>query len=247
MLVLARRTNDRIILPTIQTTIQVVSIKPGMVRLGISAPDHVPVYREELLTQSGAADPSRLTHRPLPLTSDQLACRLDASIARLSLARRLLDGGQTVAADVVLRGIQTDLACMQNQMSQSQTDFELRLPEALLVEDDHNERELLAGILRFAGVHVTAVSNGNEALNYLRTEKRPDVVLLDMMLPDVDAHHAIREIRNDPANSMLKIFGICQSAVEASHAEDDGVDRVVVKPLNPETLLCDLLSLSLAS
>jgi carbon storage regulator CsrA len=49
MLVLSRRLNEKIVLPSISTRIQVVAIKAGIVRLGIDAPPSVPIYREELL------------------------------------------------------------------------------------------------------------------------------------------------------------------------------------------------------
>ncbi|MGB9880253.1 MAG: carbon storage regulator, partial [Anaerolineae bacterium] len=49
MLVLTRRENERIVLPTVHTSIQVVRISGSTVRLGIDAPPEVPVLREELL------------------------------------------------------------------------------------------------------------------------------------------------------------------------------------------------------
>jgi carbon storage regulator CsrA len=48
MLVLSRRLNEKLLFPGLHTSIQVVSIKPGMVRLGIEAPDDVRVLREEV-------------------------------------------------------------------------------------------------------------------------------------------------------------------------------------------------------
>jgi carbon storage regulator CsrA len=49
MLVLSRRPNEKIVLPGLGVTVQVVSVKPGVVRLGIEAPSGVRVLREELL------------------------------------------------------------------------------------------------------------------------------------------------------------------------------------------------------
>jgi len=49
MLVLSRRLNERIVLPGLGITIEVVAVKPGVVRLGIEAPPDVPVFREEVL------------------------------------------------------------------------------------------------------------------------------------------------------------------------------------------------------
>jgi carbon storage regulator len=54
MLVLARRAGEKILLPGLNVTVQVVSIKPGVVRLGIEAPAAVPIFREELLDRPEA-------------------------------------------------------------------------------------------------------------------------------------------------------------------------------------------------
>ena len=55
MLVLTRRPHEKIVLPSLGVTIQVVSIKGGSVRIGIEAPPDVQVMREELLDQSVAS------------------------------------------------------------------------------------------------------------------------------------------------------------------------------------------------
>jgi carbon storage regulator CsrA len=52
MLVLSRRLNDKIVIPGLNLTIQVVAIKPGMVRIGIQAPPEIPIMRDELLDQA---------------------------------------------------------------------------------------------------------------------------------------------------------------------------------------------------
>ncbi len=62
MLVLSRRLNEKVVFPGLGVTVQVVSVRPGVVRLGIEAPSEVQVLREELL-QPTAADVS-VTHRP---------------------------------------------------------------------------------------------------------------------------------------------------------------------------------------
>jgi carbon storage regulator CsrA len=53
MLVLSRRLNQKVVLPGLNVTLQVVSIKPGVVRLGIEAPPEVQVLRAELLGRPG--------------------------------------------------------------------------------------------------------------------------------------------------------------------------------------------------
>jgi carbon storage regulator CsrA len=51
MLVLSRRLHEKILFPGLNITVQVVTIKPGVVRLGIEAPPNVKIFREELLAQ----------------------------------------------------------------------------------------------------------------------------------------------------------------------------------------------------
>src|SRR5260370_38261716 len=58
MLVLARRLHERIILPTLDITIQVVALQGNMVRLGIEAPREVGVYREEVYDPTVVASPA---------------------------------------------------------------------------------------------------------------------------------------------------------------------------------------------
>jgi carbon storage regulator CsrA len=62
MLVLSRRLNEKVVFPGLGVTVQVVSVRPGVVRLGIEAPSEVQVLREELLQQP-VADVT-VAHRP---------------------------------------------------------------------------------------------------------------------------------------------------------------------------------------
>ena len=69
-------------------------------------------------------------------------------------------------------------------------------PEAtlLVVDDEPNIRDLLATSLRFAGFDVAAASGGNDALHKV-AEKKPDLIVLDVMMPDMDGFTALRRIR----------------------------------------------------
>jgi CheY-like chemotaxis protein len=118
-----------------------------------------------------------------------------------------------------------------------------RARRALLVEDDHNERELLAGFLRLAGIDVVTAGDGSDALDRLRQpDERPDVVLLDMVLPRLDGPTTVRAIRRDPALAGLKIFAMTGHSPERFGLGEgpSGIDRWFNKPLNPEVLLRDL-------
>lgn len=175
MLVLSRRINEKIVFPTFDTTVQVVGVRSGLVRLGIDAPSSVTILRAEL------------QERPR---------------------------GQVLG----------------------------RKAKALLVEDNANECELLAIILRMAGIQVDTAGDGADALDYLRNNERPDVVLLDMGLPRCDGATTVREIRRDPTYSNLKIFAVTgRSEDEFDLARGPtGVNRWFQKPLDPVALLHDL-------
>jgi CheY-like chemotaxis protein len=114
--------------------------------------------------------------------------------------------------------------------------------KALLVEDDQNERELLATLLRLSGLEVDTAGDGLDALDYLHTHDRPDVVLLDMGLPRCDGPTTVRAIRSDPTYAGLPIFAVTGHSPGYFDLEmgDGGVDRWFNKPLNAEALLSDL-------
>ena len=114
--------------------------------------------------------------------------------------------------------------------------------KALLVEDDRNQRELLAGFLRQSGLTVDTAGDGADALDYLGTHSRPDVVLLDMGLPRVDGPTIVREIRNNPDFGGLENFrrhGPYRGRIRFERGPR-GVDRWFQKPLDPAVFFRDL-------
>jgi len=109
---------------------------------------------------------------------------------------------------------------------------------ALVVEDDDNERELLAGCLRVSGFDVDTAADGLQAMVRL-TERAPDVVLLDMRMPRFDGRKTISAIRSNPEYRDLKLFavsGMRQEEMDVSLGPN-GVDRWFTKPLNPKALI----------
>src|SRR6266704_5161887 len=64
----------------------------------------------------------------------------------------------------------------------------------LVVEDDPNILELLSASLRFAGFSVTPASSGGDAVT-AAAEQRPDLIVLDVMLPDLDGFEVVRKLR----------------------------------------------------
>src|SRR5207253_1729452 len=104
MLVLSRRPNEKLVLPGIHTTIQVVSVKGGTVRLGIDAPPDVAVWRAELqdrLARDGApvAEPIEARFRAL---RHLVRNRLNGATIGLALLRRQVTAGKAGELDRTL-------------------------------------------------------------------------------------------------------------------------------------------------
>jgi len=254
MLVLSRRPQEKVLFPSINTSVQVVAIKPGVVRLGIEAPPEVAVFREELLDPSRVQGPvgssvvdgagSRLRE-----LNHVVRNRLNAATVGLALLRRQVKAGMTAASEATVQKIGEEFEALRQQVEEATRKASPPAPagvrkprKALLVEDDNNERELLAGFLRMAGLDVATAGDGTDALDYLRGQGRPDVVLLDMVMPRCDGPTMLREIRRDPTLAGLKIFAVTGHAPErfALDNQAGGIDRWFSKPLNPEALLRDL-------
>src|SRR4051794_9814888 len=68
----------------------------------------------------------------------------------------------------------------------------------LIVEDDEDLREMMAQMLNIEGFSTATASNGREALDYLHSTRRPNVILLDLMMPVMDGWEFRRQQQADP-------------------------------------------------
>jgi len=245
MLVLSRKLNERLVFPAFGTFIQVLGVRSNTVRLGIDAPPEVEVLREELYKPKCAAvsDGDRLGAQHEPLAA-LVVKRLAIAAQGLQILADQLGGGLPAEARSTLDGIRQEMDLMKARVNEPATPpvdpaWHCR---ALLVEDDRNERELLAGYLRLAGIEVDVAGDGCAALEYLRQPQPPDVVLLDMGLPRCDGATAVRIIRGDPQLARLKIFAVSGHSPEEFEVPcgRSGVDRWFLKPIDPAALLRDI-------
>jgi two-component system alkaline phosphatase synthesis response regulator PhoP len=108
----------------------------------------------------------------------------------------------------------------------------------LVVDDDPQIVRLLRAYLERSGYRVFTAYRGNEAMRLLRTE-RPDLVLLDLMLPDRDGWAVTRAVRDDPILAATPIVML------TARVEDEdkivglelGADDYIAKPFNPREVL----------
>jgi carbon storage regulator CsrA len=251
MLVLSRRPHERIVFPEIRTTIEVLAAKPGAVRLGIEAPPEVTVLRQEVHDRitDWQLPPARPAAAPDPEPVRQLEhlvrTRLQVTRTGLAELRRHLRAGRTEEAGITLENLEEDLHLLARRLEGNKAAPPRRAAagrRALLVEDNRNERELLAGFLRLAGIEVDTAGDGCDALDWLHKRGRPDVVLLDMGLPRCDGPTMVRKLRRDPEFADLKIFAVSGHSPEEFNlgSGPTGVDRWFHKPIDPEALIRQL-------
>jgi two-component system OmpR family response regulator len=112
------------------------------------------------------------------------------------------------------------------------TQAEARL---LVVEDDPNIRELLSASLRFAGFAVDAVTTGTEAVTAVRDIK-PDLVVLDVMLPDLDGFEVMRRVRENGIRIPVVFLTARDGTEDKVRGLTLGGDDYVTKPFSLEEL-----------
>lgn len=108
----------------------------------------------------------------------------------------------------------------------------------LLVEDDQEQRRLAASGLRSAGYRVVTAESGSEAVITARTE-RPDLILLDIDLPDLDGMAVCRQLKLDPALAAIPVVFCTARAgvIDRMAGLTLGADDYVTKPFSPSELL----------
>lgn len=101
----------------------------------------------------------------------------------------------------------------------------------LVVDDDEDSRIALRALLESYGYSVVEAGDGLEAVT-VATRARPDLILMDLMMPVMDGLEATRRIRAIPALDGVRI--VCLSAMEGAReaSRNAGFDECIVKPLN---------------
>ncbi|HZQ75013.1 MAG TPA: response regulator [Burkholderiales bacterium] len=118
---------------------------------------------------------------------------------------------------------------------------ERRRPLRVLVVDDNIDHvRTMAYLVRDSGHHVDYAINGIVALE-LAQRTRPDVVILDVFLPDTNGFELARELRKNPQLKQAYVVGITGRDVERAVAMQNGFDELLHKPVHFR-LIDELLS-----
>ncbi|OZI64190.1 response regulator [Bordetella genomosp. 1] len=183
------------------------------------------------------------TGRALSLDEEQQLRRFSKSII-IKDARspeRLLD-----EVTLFLHQVEAELPPEQRKMLELARSRETALEgrTVLVVEDDVRNVFALSSILEPTGLQVEIARNGREALDALAragTGDKPavDLVLMDIMMPEMDGYTAMREIRNRPEWRRLPIIALTAKAMKDDQEKciAAGANDYIAKPLDVERLL----------
>jgi CheY-like chemotaxis protein len=114
-------------------------------------------------------------------------------------------------------------------------------PAALIVEDDMTCVYLWQRYMKRSGFRAISTQEGREALDMARREK-PDLVVLDVMLPDIDGWEVLQALKADPSTCDIPVL-ICSALREEKRSMAKGADGYLQKPILYEDFLAALSSM----
>lgn len=108
----------------------------------------------------------------------------------------------------------------------------------LIVDDEKDVIGIISDILEYAKYEIIAATNGEEAIE-LAKQKRPDLILLDIMMPDISGEDVAEMLSDDPSTADIPIIfltGILTKEEEAS-IRKTGAQSIIAKPCTANELI----------
>ncbi len=118
-------------------------------------------------------------------------------------------------------------------------------PSVLLVDDEPANRHTFGYLFRTAGFAVLEAGTGRDALA-LAARERPDLVVLDVSLPDLNGFEVCRRLKEDEATCsvpVLQVSAVYVGSGDRSQGLESGADAYLIKPVEPRELLATVRSL----
>jgi len=149
---------------------------------------------------------------------------------------RLLDEA-TLFLHLLTAQLAPDKRAMLQRVRQS--DDSLIAKKILVVDDDVRNIFALTSLLELHGMAVTSCETGREAIELVESDPDLDMVLMDIMMPEMDGYETIRSIRSNPAHRLLPILALTAKAMKGDRERclQAGASDYIAKPVNTEELL----------
>jgi len=111
----------------------------------------------------------------------------------------------------------------------------------LIVEDNEDNMYLIGFIVRKRGYEVIEARNGQEGVE-LALKEKPDLILMDIQLPDFDGLETTRRIRKSDADGNVPIIALTSYAMagDRQKALKSGCNGYIEKPINPDTIMAEI-------
>ncbi|PSB15121.1 hybrid sensor histidine kinase/response regulator [filamentous cyanobacterium CCP2] len=115
----------------------------------------------------------------------------------------------------------------------------------VLIEHQEESANLICDVLTAAGYQIVWMLEGSTAINQIETLK-PIAVIANTQLPDINGHHLIQGLRQNPATKHLKIITLVplQASPQGNKPQVAGADACLVQPIRPDRLLQAVMSLT---
>ncbi len=112
------------------------------------------------------------------------------------------------------------------------------MPKIFVVDDSATERQIISGCLKASGLTVVTAESGEEALQRISSEK-PDVIILDVVLPGRSGFEICRELKSEDSTSKIPVI-ICSTKgteMDKFWGMKQGADAYITKPIDQKELV----------
>jgi PAS domain S-box-containing protein len=109
----------------------------------------------------------------------------------------------------------------------------------IVVEDSAPDRQLMASLLKYAGHKAMLCADGQAGLDLIKKVK-PDLIIVDLIMPGIDGYDVARAVRADPRTATTPIILQTAHYLESEVrriAEQIGIEQILIKPFEPEAFL----------
>lgn len=114
--------------------------------------------------------------------------------------------------------------------------------KALIIEDTPDNMRLICFILKKNGIETIEAETGQKGIELALAKPRPDFIILDIQLPDIEGTEVLKIIRNSEANGSIPIIAMTSYAMSGDRDRllADGCNGYIEKPIDPMTVMDQL-------